>query len=194
MTLKAARWPLLLPQPNMRELAIVGNNAGINLSPVFQSNKEIWVTGAKGPTLPRFDAAFQMHQSDAWLEGHTYHRNWLYTNTTIPVYMRAAHPEIPMSIAYPFETAISMLRGAKLYGEPLKYFTSSPAYEIALAILFGFRKIELLGMDMVDAEYERIREGFAFWVGFAAGRGIDLEINCADNIFNKPLYGAQREP
>lgn len=178
----------------MRELAIVGNNTDINLSPVFQSDKEIWVTGAKGPTLPRFDVAFQMHQSDAWLEGHTFHRNWLYTNTTTPVFMRAVHPDIPMSTPYPFETAISMLRGVKLHGEPLKYFTSSPAYEIALAILLGFKKIELLGMDMVDAEYERIREGFAFWTGFAAGRGVELEINCAASIFDKPLYGAQREP
>lgn len=177
----------------MRKLAIVGNNAGVHLDPVFQSDKEIWVTGSKGPTLPRFDVAFQMHQSDAWLEGNTYHRNWLYGNATTPVYMRQVYPEIPMSIAYPFDTANALLKRVRLHDNPLSFFTSSPNYQIALAIILGYKHIELVGMTMIDAEYQKAKEGFAFWVGFAAGRGVKLDINCANNIFDKPLYGAQRE-
>lgn len=70
----------------------------------------------------------------------------------------------------------------------MEFFTSTATWAIALAILLKKPKIELLGIDMQEDEYLYQHGGFAYWTGVAAGRGIELDINCADNLFDKPLY------
>lgn len=108
--------------------------------------------------------------------------------------MRQVYPEFPASIRYPFEEAFTLLDGIKLKGEPLEYFTSSPAYAIAFAILQGRKKIGLYGMELHGYQYESQKDCIAFWLGFAAGRGIEIELDCMESIYKRPLYGAQREP
>jgi len=47
-------------------------------------------------------------------------------------------------------------------------------------------KISIYGIELRSGtEYWKQRECFAFWNGFAGGRGIELEIRCADDIFKK---------
>lgn len=169
-------------------LAIVGNNSEAYKLPVFESEHEIWVFNGKGATLPRYDAVFQMHLPVDW--GGGWSQRWLRSNDKVPVFMRQVHDDIPMSIQYPFDKVFGMLEKVKFRNEPLKYFTSSIAWAIALAVLQNKPKIALHGLDMVDREYIEQKDCFAFWTGFAAGRGIELEIDCADGVFDKPLYGS----
>jgi hypothetical protein len=169
----------------MRGLAIVGNYTGIHQSPVFQTNAEIWGFGGRGPYLPRIDVLFQLHLPYTWEENFTVW-DWLKNNKTIPVYMRQVYPEFPASILYPFEDAFALAS--------MQYFTSSPAYALALAILQGRKKISIHGIELVDREYETQKDCIAFWLGFAKGRGVEIELHCMDSIFKRPLYGAQREP
>lgn len=175
------------------DLAIVGNYTGAHESPVFGTDKEIWVFGGRGPTLPRIDVEFQLHLPYAW-EEVPYVHEWLTLNKTVPVYMREAYPDFPMSIAFPFEEVFSLTENIRLRGAPLRYFTSSPAYALALAILQGRQRIEIHGIELVDHEYEAQKDCITFWLGFAAGRGIQVDLYCMENIFKRPLYGAQREP
>jgi hypothetical protein len=95
-----------------------------------------------------------------------------------------------MSVRYPFEDVFTMLENVRLKGSPLKFFTSSICWAIALAVLQDRQQIRVLGIELAEHEYEAQKDGFAFWVGFAAGRGIELDIDCADNVFRKPLYGS----
>jgi len=168
-------------------LSLVGNHPLAYKEPVFESNSEIWVFNGKGATLPRYDLVFQMHLPVDW--GGQWSRNWLRDNTKVPVFMREVHPDIPMSVRYPFEEVFELL-DVRLGGEPLQYFTSSIAWALALAVLRGRPQVDLYGFDMNDGEYETQKDCFAFWVGFAAGRGTKININCARNIFDKPLYGS----
>ena len=116
-------------------------------------------------------------------------RRWLKANTTIPVYMREVYPEIPMSVAYPFEAVYDMLKNVRQKGKPLRYFTSSIAWAIALAVLQERQKIAVYTIELQEQEYKEQSDCFTFWLGFAGGRDIELNINCASNIFDKPLYG-----
>lgn len=170
-------------------VAIVGNHPEAHKDPVFESDKEIWVLNGKGATLPRFDAVFQMHQQVDW--GGQWSQRWLLENETVPIYMRQAYPDIPMSVAYPFKPAFILTHNIKHRGKPLKFFTGTFAWMLAMAVVLGKDKIEVHGFEMNEREYKEQSECFSFWLGFAAGRGMDVEINCADSIFDKPLYGAQ---
>jgi hypothetical protein len=174
-------------------LAIVGNATGIHQNPVFQTDAEVWGFGGRGPTLPRLNVLFQLHQPLAW-EETPFVEEWLKSNTTIPVYMRKAYPQFSRSLAFPFEEVYRLTQHIRHRGEPLKYFTSSPAYAIALAILQEYPRIKVCGLDLIDDEYVSQKDCLTFWQGFAAGRGIDLDIECMDNVYVRRQYGAQREP
>jgi hypothetical protein len=170
-------------------LAIVGSYGEVYKLPVFESKSEIWVLNGRGATLPRYDAVFQMHLPCDW--GGGWSRRWLRENTTVPVYMRETYSEVPMAVAYPFEDVFDMLKKVKHKEKPLLYFTSSMAWAIALSILQNKPVVDVYGIELLDDEYKNQKDCFTFWIGFAAGRGIELNINCADSIFAQPLYGAQ---
>ena len=179
----------MITQQAHRKLAIVGNGDEIHKSAVFESDSEIWVLNGRGATLPRFDAVFQMHQPIDW--GGGWSQRFFRDNETTPIYMRKIYPNVPMATAYPFKEVFDMTKHVRHRGKPLEYFTSSMAWAIALAILQERPAIALNGIDMNEKEYLLQSDCFAFWMGFAAGRGTELNINCADDIFAKPLYGAQ---
>ena len=154
----------------------------------YQPKGERWVFNYKAATEPA-SVAFQMHKEVNW--GGGFYRRWMRDNETVPIYMREKHEEIPMSTAYPFQEVFEMTKHVRHKGKPLEYFTSSIAWAIALAVLQERKVIELCGIDMNEYEYVLQANCFSFWTGFAAGRGTRLEINCASNIFEKQLYGAQ---
>ena len=56
-----------------------------------------------------------------------------------------------------------------------RFFTSSPAYLMALAGYRGFGRVELYGIQgSSSAEFINQREGLGFWAGQLLGRGIDV--------------------
>ena len=170
-------------------LSIIGSYGEIHRNHVFESNSEIWVMNGKGATLPRYDAVFQMHLPCDW--GGGWSRRWLQNNHRVPVYMRELYPNIPMAKRYPFEEVFNMTKHVCQKERPLRYFTSSIAWAIALAILQNRPKIDVYGVELFEDEYIKQKDCFAFWLGFAGGRNIELNINCADSIFDMPMYGSQ---
>lgn len=169
-------------------LVIAGNYPGVHLDPCFEQDNEIWVLNGKGATLPKYDRVFQMHLPQDW--GGGWSQRWLRENTKVPVYMREVHPDIPKSVRYPFEQVFDMLSDVKIYSENIELVTSSMNWAIALAVLEDRKHIRLIGMELTGAEYEKQKDGLAFWVGFAAGKGIRLDIDCCKAVFKQPLYGS----
>jgi hypothetical protein len=85
-----------------------------------------------------------------------------------PIYMQERNPEIPMSVRFPKE---------KIMAEFGSYFTNSISWEIAMAIMEGFKKIYLFGIDMAThSEYHYERPSVEYFLGWAKGRGIDIMI------------------
>ena len=65
-------------------------------------------------------------------------------------------------------------KSEKLFGS--LYLTSSPAMMLCLAMLRGFKRIELYGVDMAvdDFEYFWQRPCMEHWIGFARGKGHEV--------------------
>lgn len=161
---------------------------------------EIWslVWAYKYDQFPRIDRLFEMHpiwqqagsDKPEYVKPRT-HWAWLKTNNRLPVYMLEQRPEVPRSRRYPIEQVEAMLAGWTRSGETGRMFTSSIDYMLALAILEGFDEIELIGVEMSSgSEFKYQREGLAFWVGFAQGRGIRVIQHAPTLLLHRPRrYG-----
>jgi hypothetical protein len=117
---------------------------------------------------------------------------WL-QNTDKPVYMYPADSRIKNSIEYPLDEVKAMLGNMKNKGMDFQPLNSSLAYAIALGIYQGYEQIDIYGVELTNSsEYRSQQPMFTFWVGFAGGRGIKLNINCTDGLFIQPLYGIEQ--
>jgi hypothetical protein len=77
-----------------------------------------------------------------------------------------------------------------------KYFNTTVAYAIALAIYQGFEEIQLFGCDFTYPDKHAAESGRAcaeFWLGVAVARGIRIVIASSSNLMDqdtgRPLYG-----
>lgn len=141
----------------------------------------------------RADVIFQMHVPAIWRNpgnrNDPHHYEWLRTQNECDVIMQDAYEDVPRSVRYPLTDIAEMLGTTVADLMNVDHFLSSSVPQaIALAVLYGYKRIEVYGVAMeTNTEYQFQREGVAFWIGFARGRGIDLRF--ADPTFRAPLYG-----
>lgn len=124
------------------------------------------------------------------------HTKWL-AEQTIPIWMWEHREDIPSSLAYPMR---DIMRKAVLpHGKPMSeeaYFNNSISWMIALAILRGFKRIGIYGVDMAldgvhgESEYSWQRPSVEYFVGVARGMGIDVVMPMESEICKASyLYG-----
>lgn len=177
-------------------LAIVGAHpATRELAPYDDPAFEIWLFN-EAPQKPevyrRWDASFQLHRPEVYtsLENWVNRTHWAWLQQDHGdrrIYMIDADPRVPNSVRYPLEGVLSLV--------PYRYLRSSPAYALALAIYLGYQEIHLYGSELSsNTEYTYQAINYAFWIGFAHGRGIDLRLHCWQGEFDQPLYGYEGEP
>jgi hypothetical protein len=186
----------------MNPVAIVGSqSATCDLAPFDNLDVDIWGFNMHSMSMKRITASFEIHTKELFEQRGKEFLSWLQDKIT-PTYMREHYLEYPTSIAYPYDDIFEMtshiLQGREKL-EPLKLLGSSVDYAIALAILQNRPKIFLYGIELVGDrtfgnvnEYKYQRDSFMFWSGFAGGRGIKMEIYCADNLFRKEIYGSKK--
>lgn len=95
---------------------------------------------------------------------------WLKTHSG-PVYTSVAHPDYPGMVEFPLEEVINSTGYA--------YMNNTAAYAVAFAIHLGVKKLSLFGCDYTYANAHHAEKGracFEFWLGFAAARGIKLQM------------------
>lgn len=96
-------------------------------------------------------------------------------------------PRITGSEAYPIDEL-------RRLGYPM-YFTGTPVYLLAQAVLEGFTEIRMYGLDQLDWEHQLQRQAWIFWCGIAMGRGIDLGGSVTFlKVFAERLYGYEYGP
>ena len=105
----------------------------------------------------------------------------------VPVYMHEKNPLIKQSTEFPFLECLNSF--------PYQYFTCTMAWQMALAILMGFKRIELHGMEVGDYWERRYQKPcLTFWMGLAIGKGIDVRTSLDSQLLRGPfLYGFERE-
>ena len=173
------------------------------LAPYDDLDVEIWGLNEMHafPWMKRATRWFQLHHSDSWHRPvakravHN-HLEWLKSNPwNIPVYMQYWNEEVPNAVAYPLREVSEMAFGNFRRGdETIKYFTSTLAYYMGIALLEGFDRIEIYGFEMAATEEYIEQKGCAeFWIGLAMGRGVEIYIpdNCI--LMWSSLYGGNEQ-
>lgn len=133
----------------------------------------------KDPTMlwqihPVFDYMRKYNRNDP------NHWKWLQEPHNFPVMMQNAYPEVPNSVAFPLKDACDA------FG---MYFTSTMSYEMALAILMDYKRIELYGIEMsADSEYIYQKASMEYMIGVARGRGIDVYMPPQCSLLRGALY------
>lgn len=172
-----------------KTLAIVGSADTRSQFGFERTDCDIWVfneAAGQAKWCTRADAVFQMHQPTVWRSSTNRndpkHYEWL-QNTDIPVYMLDHYDDVPASAVYPLKDIREYLPNTE------RYFTSSVAFAIALGIYKQYKRIEVYGVEMATGtEYGHQRHGVYYWLGVAAGKGIDIVFH-SNTMFLEPLYG-----
>lgn len=115
-----------------------------------------------------------------------------------PIYMQDVDPDVPGSVRLPLQEMIDNLPGTLFRGdEPIEYFTSSFAYQCAFALCEfreevkeGKLRIEVYGYEMsTETEYHYQKGSTEFWLGVAAGMGVDLFVPHHCQLLKGAKYG-----
>jgi hypothetical protein len=192
-----------------KTVALVGlSPSSCSKAPWDDMDVEIWgLNEAHAFTwMKRATRWIQIHCNKSWkrpiakrdVRGHY---DWLRKNPwNIPIYMQHWNEEIPNVVEYPLHAIYKMFLGNFWRGDKhVKYFTSTLAYMIALALYEGrhgvlnekpFDRIELYGFDLSDdVEYVKQKACAEFWIGMAMGMGVEVwsPENC--QILWSALYG-----
>lgn len=165
----------------MKKVAIVGYAPSWKDAPYQDKDTEIWIMNDLYDIVPRWDRLFDIHMIDEIKarksrgEGNKLHYDMLKTLDK-PIYMQEHYPNIPASIKFPLD----ML--AKKYQIPSMgdkiFLTCSVSHMIALAIDEGFKEIQLFGIhEAVDSEYKDEMPSVVYWLGYAAGKGINIVVS-----------------
>lgn len=185
-----------------KTLALVGmGQSSASFAPYDDTDVELWAmneTHLYG-WMKRATRWFQIHAREIWTRelsgrGEPGHTKWLMENPwNIPIYMRFHNEEVPNSIEYQLQDMVDEFFGNfhRGWGETKqKYFTSSFAYMMAMALHEKFERIELYGLDFHSGtDFGKQRECALFWIGMAMGRGVDVWVSHNSELLVGELYG-----
>ena len=175
------------PKTKRSTVAIVGfAPSSMMLAPYDDPAVEIWGINELYLRAPRIDRLFELHEYKYLTkkQRNPHHLEWL-RQATVPIYTFKRYRDIPTSIPFPFAQLTSRFDS--------KYFTNSISWLIAFAIVEGFKRIELWGVDMAMVEeYGSQRPSCEYWVGMARGMGIDVFVPDESNLLKSwHLYGKE---
>jgi hypothetical protein len=182
-----------------KTLAIVGMApTSCSLAPFDDLDVDLWGLNEMHAFawFKRATAWFQMHSRDIFtlplakrkVAGHY---DWLKTKHSFPIYMLSTFGDVPDSVEYPLlQMCEEFLDGITKGGEHFMYFTSTFAYEMALALHLGYERIEIYGFEMFGIdEYITQKPCAEFWIGLARGRGVEIYLPPRNQMLRAPLYG-----
>jgi hypothetical protein len=179
----------------LRKVALIGSAPTVDFAPWHDPTWEIWSHAICVGRCKRVDRIFELHPEVVWREHKkpqwpTY-VEWLQRCGT-PIYMQEQYPDIPASVRYPRERVMAECR-AMLSGKA--HFGSQADFMIALALSEGVTHLGLFGVHYVDPvkDGDRLDQlvAFKFWLGVAAGKGVQLVIPEGNPVFDTPkeIYG-----
>lgn len=176
-----ARQGIVGTKRHRKKLAIVGfASSSRMLAPFDDDDWEIWAMNQLYRFIPRATRWFEIHNRpmfEADIVRDTDYVGWL-QKCPIPIYAADVFNDIPASVRYPIED-VTRKFGVTFVGDvhPRPYFTSSPAYMVALGIALGFEEIGIWGIDLVvGREYDYEKACMEYFLGIATGRGIKVTL------------------
>ena len=178
----------------MNKLAIIGAEPLTrNNAPWDDMSFDIWTISnwANADWAKRVSASIEIHKPKLYKDHPLDAKYWEYlVNTDVPVIMQETDRDVKSSCVFPLSEIKNLTKNVIVKGQQAQILNSSICYCIALAILQNYEQIDVYGVEMSNSsEYRSQQSAFTFWVGFAAGRGVKLNINCTQALLLQPLYG-----
>jgi hypothetical protein len=175
----------------MNKLAIVGSGPHTReLAPYDDNSFNIWVfnEAPMNDWCRRWDAAFQLHKPEIYTGENVKsagYWEWLQQPREQKTFMFEVDKRVPGCEKIQIDELI------KLGG--YKFFGMSICYAVALALLQGYKHIELWGIELSATEYQYGVDSWFYWAGLATGMlGTDhFILHSGEKLFNAPLYGIE---
>lgn len=168
-----------------KRVIILGTGNSWKNAPLGEKSWEIWGMNSPWKWWGEYATRwFEIHEMKI-LKQDWDHYKWI-EECPIPIYMDKHYSNVPKSIPYPIDKVNRM--------GYLKQFSSTFAYEMALAIHEGFKEIGLYGIEMSGGSFrERFIElpSLMYWIGIAMGCGIKVHLEDKGEYIHKYLYGIE---
>ena len=117
---------------------------------------------------------------------------WFGTEERMLDWARDEYVHVPNSRNYPIGAVMALQHKVTRAGLPNRFLTNSIDFAIAHAILEERPRIEIYGVDLdTKTEYAYQRPGVSFWLGIAAGRGIEVELCYETPILRAKMYALE---
>lgn len=181
----------------MKRVAILGNASRTrDFAPFDNPDVEIWAMTIHALHAKRCDAVLEMHpdvmDGARWavFPDAAEYREWLKT-TKLPVWMHKPNDLIPASVEYPkWDIVQKFLSGLRRGDAPVEsFFGGTASYGVALALYFGFERIDLYGIELNSRpEYDDERDCLFYWTGLANGLGVPVRVHEESGLFRRLLY------
>jgi len=185
------------PKRTRDKVCIIGCSDSKSLAPFHRRNEfEYWGVNNLFLTMPNapwtrwFEIHHIEHKDGKWLRRGSEEFRGLQVSAYLdglsklpcPVYMQQSNEIVKNAVPYPLQAVLDR------FGT---YFTNTISWEIALAVLEGFKAIHVYGVDMaVDTEYYWQRPSCEYFLGLAKGAGIEVYIpDTCDLVKTRFLYG-----
>ncbi len=157
-------------------LAIIGLAPRTMRLASTDSNIDKWTMNRGVCEVPQADVIFELHPFGELSEAHLISLN----EKNVPIFMHDKHPEVERSLRFPIEDI------AKNFGP---WFQSSISYLIAFAIMLGYKKLSLYGIDMESNHYYRNQKpNVMYYIGLATGAGMRVYIPEEAELMKPELY------
>lgn len=172
------------------KVALVGASMLGDDPPPIEDDDEDWeVWGCNSLWRKHLDSQGRF-RADRWFEMHplsaqTDQEMQDMSDCPVPLYV-LYKMFIPQSVVYPLEDI------RKRFGER-DYFTVTFAYQIALALLEGYKEIGLWGVELWQGSTRETRIEFPclmYWLGLARGMGVKITLpSYSKLLWHEHLYG-----
>jgi hypothetical protein len=173
----------------VKKIALIGTAPTVQFAPWQDRSWEIWSHASAGKVCKRVDRYYDLHPSHVYQEakknGFKDYYGWL-RQLTVPIYMQKKDLAIPASVRFPFE---------RMRAEFPYPVGSIGAWMVQHALTEGVTHLGLFGVHYAHAsEYEEQRANFEFWLGLAAGRGVQLVIPSVSRLTGVTANPLVQEP
>jgi len=176
------------------KVAVIGKAANSQmLAPYEDESWLIWGLSNAYADIPRWDAWFELHDWEFHRRNHMEHYQWLLKDHgDRPIYaFEDNYHSAPCAKRYPIEDVMMMFGNHFNGQDKFKYWTNSPSYMIALAILQGATTIGIWGVDMaMHDEYAYQRPSCELMIGVCLAKGINVIVPEESSLCkSRRLYG-----
>ncbi len=170
------------------KVAIVGSwQRTLAATPCAENDWDIWTCSGAPHALARVTRHFELHELASHEEKWKRDGYWEMLGIMPRLLLSAPHAEFPNAELYPLASILAKFP---------RYFNSSVAFMLALAIDEGYQQIGLFGVNMEtddgtgNSEYAHQRPCCEFLLGIATAKGIRIVTPPECDILTAPrLYG-----